>query len=138
MPVDNILSKLDGLKSTAKGKWVAKCPAHDDRSPSLAIREMDDGRVLIHCFAGCSSAEVLDALGLDFKDLMPEKVDNHKSAVSRPFSAADALRCISFEALLIAMLSCRLAAGQPVDENDRQRLLLANARIRAALSGVGL
>ena len=44
------------------GKWIARCPGHDDRKPSLSICEADDGKVLIKCFAGCEQAQVIDAL----------------------------------------------------------------------------
>jgi putative DNA primase/helicase len=42
--------------------WMAKCPAHEDRNPSLAIREGDGGNVLLHCHAGCRQRDVIDAL----------------------------------------------------------------------------
>lgn len=45
-------------------RWQARCPAHEDRSPSLSIREGQDGRVLIHCFAGCTHTAILEKLGL--------------------------------------------------------------------------
>src|SRR5262245_49459435 len=41
--------------------WTAPCPAHDDRTPSLSIKQADD-KVLVHCHAGCSQQEVIDAL----------------------------------------------------------------------------
>jgi hypothetical protein len=49
--------------------WIAKCPAHPDRSPSLSIREGQDGRTLIHCHAGCSVEAVCDAMGIKVVDL---------------------------------------------------------------------
>ena len=51
MGVDMLLSKLDGVKRTGPGRWLAKCPAHEDRRASLAIREGDVGKTLVHCFA---------------------------------------------------------------------------------------
>jgi hypothetical protein len=54
---------------TGAGRWKARCPAHDDRSPSLSIREGDDGRVLVHCHAGCATAAILEAAGLCLRDL---------------------------------------------------------------------
>jgi hypothetical protein len=50
-----------GSRKTARG-WCASCPAHNDRHPSLDIAERPDGRVLFICRAGCSQAEVIDAL----------------------------------------------------------------------------
>jgi DNA primase len=57
-------------------QWVAVCPAHDDKSPSLHIAQKEDGRILIHCKAGCGANEVLGALGLDWSTLFPETDEN--------------------------------------------------------------
>lgn len=45
-------------RAAGRGKWTACCPAHNDRSPSLSIREEAAGRVLVHCFAGCPPDEM--------------------------------------------------------------------------------
>ena len=55
------------LTEALGGRWhgsygTARCPAHDDRNPSLSVRDGDNGRVLVHCHAGCEQAVVLDAL----------------------------------------------------------------------------
>src|SRR5258708_7376230 len=42
--------------------WIARCPAHDDREPSLSIRDADDSKVLVRCHAGCKQEEVIAAL----------------------------------------------------------------------------
>jgi putative DNA primase/helicase len=42
----------------AGSSWLAPCPAHDDRTPSLALRDGDAGRVLVHCYAGCDGEAV--------------------------------------------------------------------------------
>ena len=83
MSIETVISRLDGVRETAPGKSLARCPAHDDRSPSLAISEGDDGRVLIHDFTGCQSEDVLSAFGLTFSDVMPERIGQapvHKPA----------------------------------------------------------
>lgn len=49
--------------------WRARCPAHDDRNPSLTLREGRDGRVLLRCWSGCKTRRVLEALGLDWREL---------------------------------------------------------------------
>src|SRR5262245_43063265 len=56
------IAKALGGRRSGSG-FVAKCPAHEDRSPSLSISDAENGIVLIHCFAGCSQAAVIDALG---------------------------------------------------------------------------
>lgn len=69
----NAESLADTLKARPTGrlKWVARCPAHEDRSPSLSITEGRDGRVLVHCFGGCRPEAILKAVGLTFEDLRP-------------------------------------------------------------------
>jgi hypothetical protein len=71
MSADTLLSRLDGVKKTGPDRWLARCPAHEDRRASLSIREVDDGRTLVHCFALCRPEEVLAALGMDWSALPP-------------------------------------------------------------------
>jgi len=63
-------TSLAGLHRSGPG-CLARCPSHADRSPSLSISEGDDGRILLHCWAGCRTADVVAALGLGFADLFP-------------------------------------------------------------------
>jgi len=78
MSVQKILERLDHVRKTSSDQWVAVCPAHDDRSPSLHVREKEDGRILIHCKAGCGANEVLDAINLSYDDLFPDSMENHR------------------------------------------------------------
>jgi len=66
-----VLSRFRGVQRNGGG-WQALCPAHEDRSPSLSIRE-GDGRVLIHCFAGCSTESVCEALQIRASNLFSER-----------------------------------------------------------------
>lgn len=59
MSIDRVLTRLDKVSRSTKKIWIARCPAHDDRKPSLRIRELDDSRTLLHSFAGCSIHEVM-------------------------------------------------------------------------------
>ena len=52
-PTELLLSHLEGVRRVGKERFVACCPAHGDKHPSLAIRETYDGVLLLHCFAGC-------------------------------------------------------------------------------------
>ena len=70
-PIERVKERLEGVKS-ASGGYQARCPAHDDRKPSLSINESPDGRVLLHCHAGCGPAAVVEALGLEMRDLFVE------------------------------------------------------------------
>lgn len=138
MRVEMLLSELQGVKRTGPSRWQARCPAHVDRSPSLAIRELDDGRVLLHCFAGCDVQEVLSAVSLDMSALFPERTIQHGKPERRPFPATDVLRCVAFEALVVMCAATALLAGEPFTATDRARLVLASARIQAALTAAGL
>ncbi len=51
------------------GTARAQCAGHDSTGYTLSIRETDDGAVLLHCFAGCDSRDILDALGLEPRQL---------------------------------------------------------------------
>lgn len=139
MSADNLLSRLERVKCTGAGRWQARCPAHDDRGPSLSIRELDDGRVLVHCFAGCEVHSVLSAAGLTFDDLFPTSgLGHHAKREGRPFPAADILRAIAYEALIVAVAGSAVLAGEPFNAFDRDRLFLAVSRIQAALEAGGL
>ena len=58
--MDAVLSRLQGVRAEGQA-WVALCPAHEDRKPSLRVAEGDDGRVLVKCRAGCDFAAVVAA-----------------------------------------------------------------------------
>lgn len=69
--LDKVLSCLDKVKSAGTNKWKACCPAHDDKHPSLAISETSEGVVLLKCWAGCTTKEIVSAIGLELRDLFP-------------------------------------------------------------------
>jgi putative DNA primase/helicase len=69
-PAQFLLSRVVP-QATGSG-WVTRCPAHDDRTPSLSIGVGSDGRVLLYCFAGCSLAAILQGLRLAPGDLFPD------------------------------------------------------------------
>jgi hypothetical protein len=68
-PIRVALAALRGVKRLGDG-WVALCPAHDDGAPSLKVDEGTDGRVLLHCHAGCQPKAIVQAMGLRMRDLM--------------------------------------------------------------------
>ena len=70
MTVEDLLSRLDGVRHTRSG-WMARCPGHEDRDPSLSVREGDRG-ILIRCWAACTLESICAALGIRVADLFPE------------------------------------------------------------------
>jgi hypothetical protein len=65
-----VLDRLEGVRRSSDG-WCAECPAHPDRHASLSIGVGNQGAVLLHCHAGCTTEAILQALGLSFADLFP-------------------------------------------------------------------
>lgn len=133
MSADALLSRLEGVRCTGSGRWIARCPAHDDRHASLSIRELDDGRVLVHDFAGCSVEEVLSAAAVTFAMLYPERpVGDQIRRERRPFNAYDVLACVGFEALVASVAAASLARGDALSDVDRERLSIAASRLGRA------
>lgn len=136
MTAEIILDRLEGIRQAGDGRWMAKCPAHEDRSPSLSIRETSDGTVLIRCFAGCGAADVVAAVGLALADLFPEKLTDHRKKPARDYrhvhAAREALCLLAHESLVALVAADNLAHGMSLDDADRERLSLAVVRIRAA------
>lgn len=79
---DTFLSKLNKLKQIKQGSWRACCPAHSDSDPSLNIDIGEDGRLLIHCWAGCANLDIISAVGLDWGSLYPD-TDKHYHSIAK-------------------------------------------------------
>ena len=71
MKAVDILPKLEKVKKT-NDRWLAICPSHQDKQQSLSLSE-SDGKVLLKCFAGCETSNIVSALGLEMKNLFAEK-----------------------------------------------------------------
>jgi putative DNA primase/helicase len=86
--IDRILSALPDAHESSGG-WSARCPAHDDRQASLSINQGDDGRVLLHCHAGCEPEAVVGKIGLTMKDLMLSNNGTKKNGKPRIIATYD-------------------------------------------------
>lgn len=132
---DALLSRLDKVRQRAPDQWSARCPAYHDKGPSLSIKALPDGRILVHDFGGCSVDEVLGAVGLSVRDLFPPKPPPAGGAAPlsrrRLLTAGQALEILVFEATLAATAACNIAEGLPMAADDRARLLKAAGRIIA-------
>lgn len=69
--IETLLSTLDKVKPAGERAWVARCPAHDDKEPSLSISQGEKA-VVMHCHAGCSTKEILDSVNLTWGELFPD------------------------------------------------------------------
>lgn len=156
--VDSVLSRLDGVRRSGKG-FIARCPAHQDRNASLAVSEGDNGRVLVHCFAGCNIRDVMAAVGLAVADLFPpalsERVqfdDDPCGRKSREYSArqrkADydaalvsrvraATGVLDDEAGVVIIAAEDVGHGRALTPADLDRMALAVERIRSVRLVIG-
>lgn len=137
MSYDTLLTRLDGVKQFGPNRAAAKCPAHADGSPSLAIQRSDDGRILIHCFAGCEPSAVMDSLGLKMADLFPDKLPGHHYApLKRGIPAAIAVAALRKDVLALAIIAENYAAGRVTAKNAVEysdRAHASGVRLMAAL-----
>ena len=72
-PAERVLDRLQGVRRNGSGS-TALCPAHPDHDPSLSVSEGDGGKVLIYCHVGCTVEAIVEAVGLELKDLFPDDV----------------------------------------------------------------
>jgi CHC2 zinc finger len=63
LPAD-VARRLDKLKP-AGDEWIACCPTHEDTTPSLKLRVVEDAKILVYCHAGCDPLAILGALGIE-------------------------------------------------------------------------
>lgn len=90
---DPIITMLDALNTVGSvpqksgSGWSCRCPAHDDKHPSLSIGIGEEGRVLLNCHAGCETKAIMTSLGLEMKDLMPRRQSATTPTQSHPHSS---------------------------------------------------
>lgn len=135
---DVLLHRLDGVQRAGTG-WRARCPACEGRSRKLSIAE-SDGRVLLHCFGGCTAADVLGAVGLGWKDIMPPRSwpmsreeQRRASRAIREAGWRAALATLSLESKIVALAARDIHyLGGLQSSRDLDRLSLAVERIGEA------
>ncbi len=136
-PVAALLDRLEGVHEVAPGRWRAKCPAHEGHRPALAVTETTDGTVLLHCFAGCSAAEVAAAVDLNLANLFPhdgrDEPDAHRSRrVRHPFIAAQMLPALTLELLEVVVVIGAILRRGSVTDTEHRLLLRSVARLMDA------
>lgn len=123
---ENVVGRLERVRRNGGRGVVARCPAHEDKTASLSVTVGRNGGILLNCFGGCESADVVRALGLEFKDLYPPREEAMTAAERAEWQAAAdrtkwqaALDTICQEATIVALAARDLAQGHAV---DRQRV----------------
>lgn len=137
-PADVLLSRLDGVRRFGAG-YRADCPVGHSSRGALSIGERDDGACMLHCFAGCSAADVMSAAGLSLADLFPECPRNDSPEGRRAARAAfrqsawgAALGVLAMESTVLEVAAETLLRGEPMTPDDVDRVHLASNRIHDA------
>lgn len=133
MTTEALLSRLQAVHKRGPGQWSARCPAHDDKGPSLSVKELPDGRTLVHCFAACGTDEVLQAVGLDMTELFPPRTEPGSGTAAlkrrRMLSDRQALDLLHAEVQLVGIVAADVGRGETVSPEDCRRVLRAAGRI---------
>lgn len=132
-----VVSRLSGVRRSGRG-YTARCPAHEDRSASLSVCDGEHG-VVLKCFAGCATDDVLGAIGLTYSDLYPPRPIANTPAeraqvrqAVRESQWAAALTTLARDTLLVQAAAGMLAKGEPLPASDLDALIAAAARIHDA------
>ena len=88
MKFEDFISRFDRPRKTTVG-FLVKCPAHEDGTASLQICKAGDGKILLKCFANCSTESVVAALSLTMRDLFPD-IERKEFKVPTPAAASPA------------------------------------------------
>ena len=140
MIADKILPLLDKVKTKADNSWMACCPAHDDKNPSLVITEKD-GVVLLHCFSHqCDVSDIVHAVGLELSDLFPEqiKIEGGRPIKKKGFPAEAILESLADEFAITEIGLAVLANGGTLNEKAQARMKEASNRFTNARIAGGL
>jgi hypothetical protein len=135
-PVELLLDRLQDVQETRKDRWRAKCPAHESRSRTLAIREADTGAALIHCFAGCGAVEVVSAVDLELSDLYPKDDVIHArryDTTSRK-NYQGKLLSLTRAATIVQIAAENMARSENLSQDDLGALRAACDEIRRAVA----
>ncbi len=138
-PIDLLLGRLESARPYGEG-YRADCPNGHRSRGSLSIKQGDDGRVLFHCFSGCSALEVVHGLGLELADLFerpvtedmtPEELKRHRRAIKVSQWKA-ALDFLPTEIFIVQIAAVQIGKGEPLCVEDHFRLELAGKRLTSA------
>lgn len=136
MNASEILARLSKVRQSSRDEWVACCPAHQDKTPSLSVKDCGDGRILMHCHADCMIEDVCGAIGLTLADLMPEKPLTHLAVKPAPFSPLTELEALAYQATIVSIAASDMCRGKPLSIADKDRLFEIAGRINRVVEHV--
>ena len=137
--VDALLSRLDCVRQSGPASWRTTCPTGHRTRGTLSIALADNGAILLHCFAGCSAADVLAALGLTLADIQPQRLrdpspEGRRAARAQFRLASVSAACVVLvrEASIVQIAANDILRGCLLNAEDAERLAEAAERIQSA------
>lgn len=133
-PIEQLLSRLDGVQQVKANGWKSRCPSHNGEGKSLVITHSDDGRILIHCFAyECEPGEILSAIGMTVSDLFPDRLPERVyPRMKHAIPAIDIVRTLKHELTKVQIIVSDIANGT-ADASVLDDAAITAGRIRKAL-----
>jgi hypothetical protein len=141
-PLQSIVEALQpyAIREVKAGSFVSRCPVHSSpRTPDrpLMITQGDRGQILLHCFGGCNTNDVLHGIGLGFSDLFPERLTHHTTPEQRARINELALKSrliasattLTYETSVLLIGVQAQESGTPLTEEDFARMNEAQERI---------
>ena len=127
--VEELLDRLNKVKSVGNRKWQACCPVHDDSSPSMSIKEESDGKVLCYCFAcGAKGVDVVESLGLPVSTLFSEESQSYDRSEWRKKKL---LAEKESDELFLSIYRSWKEAGKKIKWSDEKRYKIAINRVES-------
>lgn len=138
-PFARLLARLEGVQHHGNGVRCI-CPGCGGKSRKLSLTQGDDGRVLLHCFAGCSPHDVLAAVGLTVNDLFVRRIETNMTPAqkrelrehAKQAQWRAALDALLLEIGIVHIAARQVSAGDALNADDLARVGVACDRIRDA------
>ena len=115
-----MLYPLTKYAKKCSGGWIDRCPAHDDKNPSLSIKETFDGVLLLKCFAGCSFEEIIEAASLKGDTLNGSQ--HAQNAYTRADAANDLSKRISMAKNIWQARKCRESKSGDIQNQKKKQV----------------
>ena len=125
--INDVLSKLDGVKQVGSNKWKAKCPVHNDNNPSMTV-SVKDNKVLCYCFScQATGKDVAEAIGLPVSSLFADKLQADKSEWRRK----KLLEVKASDEMFLKIYQSWEQAGKYIPWSDKKRYKIAINRVQS-------
>ncbi len=128
--LDLVLSTLDGVREVGD-HWQAKCPAHNDKKPSLSIKDGERG-IGLKCWSGCTFAAIVEAMGLRASDLFHAPMGEDEIARRAGLATRAVLAHHALVVLIGANQGPPFAGRDLLDLREAHRILAPAPSVRFA------